>query len=354
MVRSSTLLLLALACGLANSHAGDDPPTKSPAAPSLEPLVTEGIVQAPVAELWKVFSTAEGFKRLGVSQCEMDFRVGGLIRTHYDPKGKLGDDGTIENEVLAFEPERMMAFRIHRPPKGLPFAEATWKPTWSVATFSDLGDGRTHLRLVGMGYPATEEGKKMRNFFDQGNSYTLAFLKKQFDAAQPALPAVAHADDPLAPISLSTIVELPRAEVWKRCTTAEGWEKFFGAQATIELIPGGKFEILFNPKAPEGERGSEGCQVQSYLPERMLSFSWNAPPKFPHARSQRTWVVVEFEELAPGRTRVRLEHLGFAERARRQPDERAEWEEVRAYFTTAWPKVLAALSSQAAPRAASQ
>src|SRR5690606_10640524 len=87
----------------------------------------------------------------------------------------------------------------------------------------------------------------------------------------------------------------------------------------------------------------EGCKVLSYLPRSMLSFEWNAPPKFEHARALRTWVVINLEEIAPERTRVELTHLGFAERAAEYPDHRAEWEEVRAYFSTAWPRVVEAL-----------
>src|SRR5262249_26497015 len=132
--------------------------------------VNERIVKAPASEVWKAFATAEGFKKLGVAQCEMDFRIGGLIRTHYDANGRIGDDGTIQNEIISFEPERMLSIRIHQPPKKFPFSEATWKQTWTVITLADLGDGRTHVRVAGMGYADTEEGQKMRQFFQSGNA----------------------------------------------------------------------------------------------------------------------------------------------------------------------------------------
>ena len=64
-------------------------PSASPTAtaPRSEAQVTEGIVRAAPSELWKVFATAEGFKTLGVAQCDLDLRLGGLIRSHYDSAG---------------------------------------------------------------------------------------------------------------------------------------------------------------------------------------------------------------------------------------------------------------------------
>lgn len=315
-----------------------------------EPLVTEGVVKAPVSEIWKVFSTSEGFKKLGVAQCELDLRVGGVIRSHYDPKGTLGDEGTIHNEILSYERDRMISMRIKKPPQGFPFAEKTWQGTWSVISLSDLGDGRTHVRMVGLGYPESDEGRKMRQFFESGNAWVLAQLQKQFDATAPAPTGPAHVANPLAPIVLERVIELPRGEVWKLVSTSEGWRQFMGVEARVELRPAGKFELYFNSQAPEGERGSEGCTVLSFVPNQMLSFTWNAPPKFEHARAQRTWVVMHLDELTPTRTRLRIDHLGFAEQAADHADHHAEWADVRAYFQQAWNKVLDAARAKGASR----
>ncbi|MEM8835057.1 MAG: SRPBCC domain-containing protein [Planctomycetota bacterium] len=95
--------------------------------------------------------------------------------------------------------------------------------------------------------------------------------------------------------------------------------------ANIELAIGGAYEWLW-----DGETGSNGCQVLSFVPNRMISFSWNAPPGH-ESRDLRTWVVVEFEE-SEGGTRVRLTHLGFGDEA--------HWQETKAYFQKAWPHVL--------------
>lgn len=83
-------------------------------------------------------------------------------------------------------------------------------------------------------------------------------------------------------------------------TTGAGWQAFLGVKTDFDFGPGGRFHILFVPDAPEGQRGSEGCTVLSSLPERMLSFTWNAPPKFPEVRAGNHKTVVVIETLPAG------------------------------------------------------
>lgn len=331
------------------AHA-DEPPAATQAASeprAVEPLVVEGVVKAPVEDVWAVFSTAEGFKKLGVAKCEIDLRIGGLMRSHYSPEGTLGDEGTIMNEILSYEPPHMMSFRIHRAPKGFPFAEETWKRTWSVATFSDLGDGRTHVRLATMGYTDSEDSRKMRKFFEAGNTSVMRFLEQQFDASAPKMKGPSHAEQPLAPVVAERVVEASRGDVWKLLTTADGWKRVCGATANIDLRPGGKFEVRIKPESPTSDQGSGGCTVLSVLPERMISFTWNAPPMHEYAGPRKTWVVVELEAISPTRTRVRLEHRGFAEAAAEDASRRDEWQTVRAFFNRSWPEMLEKIATQA-------
>lgn len=155
-----------------------------------------------------------------------------------------------------------------------------------------------------------------------------------------ALPLCALAGQEVAvrKIEKSVVVPAPAAEVWKAWTTPEGAATFFAPKARLELRLEGPFEMLFAPELPAGSQGSEGCTVLSFLPGRMLSFTWNAPPKFPAVRNggEHTFVVVELEPQGAGRTKVTLTHLGWREGA--------EWDQVYAYFDSAWEVVLARLA----------
>lgn len=142
-------------------------------------FVNEGTIQAPIAEVWKVFSTSEGYRAVGVALAEVDLRVGGVIRSRYKANGALGDDETIENAILAYEPPNMIALRIQKPPKTFPFKEA-WRQPWTVMTLRDLGAGRTHMRVTSLGYGTDPDSVAMRKFFEHGNQETIETLRKHF------------------------------------------------------------------------------------------------------------------------------------------------------------------------------
>ena len=129
-------------------------------------------------------------------------------------------------------------------------------------------------------------------------------------------------------ISGEALVDAPVSEVWEAWTTEDGIRSFFAPECTVDLRVGGKFELLFLPDAEPGQRGAEGCRFLAIQPEKMLSFTWNAPPHLPEARSQWTHVVVRFFEAEGGRTRVTLRHDGWGEGG--------EWDEAFAYFEKAW------------------
>jgi len=143
-------------------------------------FINEATVNAPVAAVWKVWTSGEAYKSLGVAQAEVDLRVGGFIRAHYSATGVLGDDETVVNKILAYEPQRMIAMRIERPPKSFPFKEA-WKTVWTVITLTDLGNNQTHIRTASMGFGADEESMAMRRFFETGNGSTLKTLQNRLE-----------------------------------------------------------------------------------------------------------------------------------------------------------------------------
>jgi uncharacterized protein YndB with AHSA1/START domain len=147
---------------------------------SIVSFVNERTINAPIADLWRVWSTSEGYKSVGVALADVDLRVGGLIRSRYGADGTLGDGQTIENEILAFEPPRMIAIRIHKTPANFPFKEA-WKQTWTVLTLTPLADGRTHVRAASLGYGTDAESVAMRRFFERGNEETLNRVAAHFE-----------------------------------------------------------------------------------------------------------------------------------------------------------------------------
>jgi uncharacterized protein YndB with AHSA1/START domain len=100
------------------------------------------------------------------------------------------------------------------------------------------------------------------------------------------------------------------------------------------MEPNGPYEIYFMPEAAIGFKGSEGCKVLSYIENKMISFTWNAPPEFPTVRNmkEKAWVVIELEKIDEEHTKVKLTHTGFRDGE--------EWNKVFTYFDNTWGKVL--------------
>lgn len=135
-------------------------------------------------------------------------------------------------------------------------------------------------------------------------------------------------------IEKTRAVNCPIRLAWWKWTTHEGLLTFFGKDNMVELRLDGPFEIYFLMDNPPGLKGSEGCKVLSYLPERMLSFTWNAPPQHPEVRNHKhkTWVVVTFKPIGDSRTEVSISHLGWLTGN--------NWDAVYDYFDKAWVTVL--------------
>ncbi len=184
-----------------------------------------------------------------------------------------------------------------------------------VAAVVGLGVG---LAVLAMGPAASRQGKAMA---EPDSPTTDMTIRGNLHEAEPTDRQIVEA----------RVVNASPKACWEKWTTSEGVGSFLTKNNTVELRIGGPFEVYFATQLPEGRRGSEGCKILSYLPERMLSFEWNAPPTFPEVREKRSRVVVMFDEVDGG-TRVELTHLGFGSGT--------QWDQVHEYFTQAWPRVM--------------
>ena len=95
-------------------------------------------------------------------------------------------------------------------------------------------------------------------------------------------------------IQLEISVPADPQKVWTSWTTDEGIKSFFAPECCIDLKPGGKYEMYFDPDAETGSRGGEGCRILALDEPHFLSFTWNAPPSIPSLRNanQHTHVTI--------------------------------------------------------------
>jgi uncharacterized protein YndB with AHSA1/START domain len=139
-------------------------------------------------------------------------------------------------------------------------------------------------------------------------------------------------------IDARVTVKASAADVFKAWTTSEGIRTFFAPDANVQLRVDGPFEIFMNPLAQPGMKGADGMRILAFQQDRMLSFTWNAPPNLPEARAQRTVVIVRMKPLSDTETDVTLHHVGWGEGG--------EWDKTYEYFSKAWPGVLGSLNKR--------
>jgi uncharacterized protein YndB with AHSA1/START domain len=153
-------------------------------------------------------------------------------------------------------------------------------------------------------------------------------------AFQSGWTQVKHDIDPSRILTYTRSFPVPVEKLWDTWTTTQGIQTFFSQSADINLRPGGNYHIIFQPAAPKGERGAEDSTVLCYIPQRMLTFTWSAPPAVPDIRALGAvcWVTLEFNAIDESSSQLTLTHLGFGNGD--------SWKLVHEYFAKAWPYVL--------------
>lgn len=129
----SVLLMLALAW------------LAAPAAQA-EAVQVEGFINTDAGQVWQLFTTEQGHLHGGAAQAQVEFRIGGKIRSHHSADGHLQDAQATVLEVLAYDEPRMLAWRtLQAPAEVAPAAALT--QLWTVVYLAQAGD-MTQVRFV--------------------------------------------------------------------------------------------------------------------------------------------------------------------------------------------------------------
>jgi hypothetical protein len=137
------------------------------------------VIPTTLDNAWKLFTTSDGWKTLGVGFAQVDFRLGGEIETSYDARAKAGDAGNIKSRVLAYLPLRMFAIQATQAPPGFP--EPQLLPhLFSVFQFDELDEQRVRVTVSGVGYRKEPAYDRLYKFFEMGNAWTLRRLRQHF------------------------------------------------------------------------------------------------------------------------------------------------------------------------------
>lgn len=297
-------------------------------------LALSTTIDAPPHAVWQALSTADGWKSFAVKMAQVDFRQGGVIETSYDAKAQPGQPGNIRNQILAIVPRRLLVIRNVQAPPGFAHPEEFGRTITAIELVPD-GPARTQVRLWAAGYKPAPAYRDLFAMFRMGDAWTLDELRKRFIAhpasgAEPPAPAARAmagyphvadlsraSDDGTRLIQQQVVIHAPVSALWAGFTETKAYEAWVGA--TGEVVPGvgGHMETVLDPKGHIGDPTNLRHEILAYAPERLLVFrNVQAPPGLPGAEVfGDIRILVQFEDLGGGDTRVTLSQTGYRQGA---------------------------------------
>lgn len=160
-------------------------PADAESPPELVPDLVQVLeLDAPQADVWKAFTTPALASKWMAPVVAYDLRTGGTMKTNYDKSAGIGGPGTIVHHIIALQAPHLAVMQT-KAPENNPFRNVL-KDMTGTWRFEALSPHRTRITLGMHGWPATDEARRVRAFFEKANPVVLAKLKVLFPDLPPA------------------------------------------------------------------------------------------------------------------------------------------------------------------------
>jgi uncharacterized protein YndB with AHSA1/START domain len=144
-------------------------------------LEKEISVRAPLEKVWHAWTTEAGLRFIS-GKSNIELRIDGpyewFMDSETDDRGMPGSQGS---HVLAFLPEKMLAFSWTFPPD-IPELRFADERTQVVVLFEEDGDGLVHVRLYEHGWQEGEPWRRGWEYFDKAWGVVLTAMKQHLES----------------------------------------------------------------------------------------------------------------------------------------------------------------------------
>jgi len=144
-------------------------------------LVQEVVIEAAVSDVWKAYTTVDGWMAWASPLVEIDLRAGGTIRTHYGQDAKIGDEGTNTLYIVNYVPERLLTLRAELSARWPDIMREDDGKLMNVIVFESAGEKRTRIFSYGVGYRDLPAYEELMNFFIPANEGLFLKLKEYLE-----------------------------------------------------------------------------------------------------------------------------------------------------------------------------
>ncbi len=128
---------------------------------------------------WKSFTDPDQIKTWMVPVVRLDFRIGGKLQTNYNKNAKIGDEGTITQDLLNYMPLKMINFNINLTKAFPEKCRREDGPLQYIVKFDSLSYNRTRLTFSMFGWGKGKEWDAVYEKFLKGNIWTFKNLIKR-------------------------------------------------------------------------------------------------------------------------------------------------------------------------------
>jgi uncharacterized protein YndB with AHSA1/START domain len=139
-------------------------------------LRVQGVVNAPVAQVWRVWTTSEGAEEFFAEKANIKLAIGGPYEIQFDPRDDRS--GTKGLKVLSYSPEEMISFQWNAPTQ---FPHVRNGGTWIVVEMRPKEKNRTLVTISHLGWKDGPEWDAAFAHFEQGWGELMKRLQQRFD-----------------------------------------------------------------------------------------------------------------------------------------------------------------------------
>lgn len=140
-------------------------------------LTWELVVPAPVQDVWEAWTTAEGVASWAAPAGYVDLRRGGSWEAHFDPSRPPGQRGSDANEIVDFDPERLLVIRAGAPQQ---FPTVRAEKTTFYLTLTPVGRHHTLVQGIQSGWKDGPEWDEAFEYLAEANAVWLDWLHQRF------------------------------------------------------------------------------------------------------------------------------------------------------------------------------
>jgi uncharacterized protein YndB with AHSA1/START domain len=145
------------------------------------------VVHVPVDSVWNAFTTEEGWTGWATAQAEIDLKVNGTVRTHYDINGKLGDESSVTLHIINYVPNKLLTLQAEITSNFPGFMKEDEKDLFNTLVFEEITPTDTRVTSYGIGYKRNNKYRALMKFFIQGNEQSYMNLINYLETGEASV-----------------------------------------------------------------------------------------------------------------------------------------------------------------------